>query len=41
MGPKMSHLSQLMSLCKYEAVWLVAHHSNMPQKKQAQALLGK
>ena len=41
MGPKISHLMQLLSLCKYEAVWMVAHQSNTPQKKQAQALLGK
>ena len=38
MGPKMLHLQQLLSLCRYEAVWVVRHQSNMPEKKQAQAL---
>ena len=38
MGPKMLHLQQLLSLCRYEAVWVVWHQSNMPEKKQAQAL---
>ena len=40
MGPKMLHLQQLLSLCRYEAVWVVRHQSNLPEKKRAQAILG-
>ena len=40
MGPKMVHLMQLLALCRYEAAWVVRHQSNIPQKKQAQGILG-
>ena len=41
MAPKLPHLVRLLSLCRFEARWLVRHQSNIPQKKADQAAIGE
>jgi hypothetical protein len=40
MLPKLMHLVKLLSLCRFEARWLVRHQSCIPQRKQDQAIIG-